>query len=1003
MNDFVIRQGTLTRYTGNESVIVVPCGVTKIGHDAFKNNSSLTTVTLPDGVSSLGSGAFESCSNLTQVTLPASLTTIGKDAFAYCGRLTQINFPDGLVSIGDLAFYHCSRLTKVTLPEKLTSLGRFVFEECSSLTQIDFPDGLKSIGEMAFWRCGSLAEVILPASLTRIDRSAFWDCRNLTQILVNRNCQALRSADGMLIQYGKMIHCPQGKSGSVTVPKGVSTIGEYAFYDCNSLTQIIFQDGLTAVEDHALMGCSCLTQITLPEGVLSIGDRAFDGCKSLERINLPESLRSIGERAFKNCDKLKQIVVPCGIEYIGCIGSSLRVCYKDGSVPPAIECFQGMKYDGPFSLPASQESADHFDSMIASGNYMFDRSVMSVYGYPITKVTVDTRIKAALYRIADKKIPIADELKPIIVEFLEARLPKTIRIVESKEDPSHVYALVDAGVINEANVAKVKKLLKASTVAGIRDLADTIERQVGEKKVLAKEVDTGGEYAALVKQYYSLDFFLIPKILKKDGTPLGATETCMLLTDEIELAHNYAGENVPTPKYKVSVFNEKVSEILESVDTDSLQDCLLQLARNHLGATFRVIKRDYLAYPICRFANEEVMETVCKLALGLESKGSFSPFDNFRKAVCYSTTREALVFAEKFGRLDYYASLRGTDEDTIRDKYFSNVGLNESGEKQYFLGAQTVTIRLQPDFSYEIENETGKRIKSIPKRKSDSELYAKATDDFTRTKKETRNIVKRRCGVLFDDFLSGAKKTSTSWQNMYQASAIMRQIMSTIVWEQEMHTFMMTAEGPIDSYGCPYTIGDEEILVAHPMEMKRDDLHRWQRYLTAKNLKQPFEQMWEPVIDPRTITEDRYEGEKVPVFYFMNREKHGIYFRNEDFSELSVGLKDCSLECERTVWRRHEIERDDTFTLGKFRINGKYTRRANHIVSLLDRWTIVGRLVKDDVSVRDSLESYTLAQIMSFIDLTTKNNCPNCTAMLLEYKHAKYPDVDPMAEFTLDW
>lgn len=100
--------------------------------------------------------------------------------------------------------------------------------------------------------------------------------------------------------------------------------------------------------------------------------------------------------------------------------------------------------------------------------------------------------------------------------------------------------------------------------------------------------------------------------------------------------------------------------------------------------------------------------------------------------------------------------------------------------------------------------------------------------------------------------------------------------------------------------------------------------------------------------------------------------------------------------------RRHSIGPDETFTLGEFRIHKKYTRQVNHIVSLLDRWTVAGRMLKDDVSVRDYLDGFTAAQIMEFIRLTSENNCPNCAAMLLQYRQEHYPEFAPMAEFTLE-
>ncbi len=138
------------------------------------------------------------------------------------------------------------------------------------------------------------------------------------------------------------------------------------------------------------------------------------------------------------------------------------------------------------------------------------------------------------------------------------------------------------------------------------------------------------------------------------------------------------------------------------------------------------------------------------------------------------------------------------------------------------------------------------------------------------------------------------------------------------------------------------------------------------------------------------------------MFRFMHMEKHGITFYDEDFhDQINFRLEGCSIGYKRTNWHRHEIAKDETFTLGEFSFD-KYARQVNHIVALLDRWTAVGRILKDDVSVREVLVSFTAAQIMEFIRLATENNCPNCTAMLLDYKQQHFHDIDPLAEFTLE-
>lgn len=139
----------------------------------------------------------------------------------------------------------------------------------------------------------------------------------------------------------------------------------------------------------------------------------------------------------------------------------------------------------------------------------------------------------------------------------------------------------------------------------------------------------------------------------------------------------------------------------------------------------------------------------------------------------------------------------------------------------------------------------------------------------------------------------------------------------------------------------------------------------------------------------------------MPVYRFKGQ--YGIYFDfNIGCSELELNFADCDLEFENvSAVERHYLNLDGTLKLGKFTFE-KYTRTVNHIVSLLDKWTIIGRILKDDASIVPLLDGATLAQIMEYTNLAIENNRTNVTAELLNYKNEHFPDFDPLAEFTLE-
>ena len=98
---------------------------------------------------------------------------------------------------------------------------------------------------------------------------------------------------------------------------GITSIRNYAFRSCTSLTSITIPEGVTSIGASAFSGCTLLTSITIPEGVTSIGNYAFSGCRSLTSITIPEGVTSIGEYVFWGCTSLTSITIPEGVTSIG--------------------------------------------------------------------------------------------------------------------------------------------------------------------------------------------------------------------------------------------------------------------------------------------------------------------------------------------------------------------------------------------------------------------------------------------------------------------------------------------------------------------------------------------------------------------------------------------------------------------------------------------------------------------------------------------------------------
>ncbi|ORX72571.1 hypothetical protein BCR32DRAFT_330035 [Anaeromyces robustus] len=95
---------------------------------------------------------------------------------------------------------------------------------------------------------------------------------------------------------------------SVEIKNGVTTVGQFSFYNCSSITNVIIPNTVVSINSGSFLKCKSLTSITIPDFVTLIGKEAFGSCSSLTSVIIGESVNTIESYAFEFCDNIETFV-----------------------------------------------------------------------------------------------------------------------------------------------------------------------------------------------------------------------------------------------------------------------------------------------------------------------------------------------------------------------------------------------------------------------------------------------------------------------------------------------------------------------------------------------------------------------------------------------------------------------------------------------------------------------------------------------------------------------
>ena len=308
-------------------------GVTKIDDFCFSICESLKTVDLPDGLDEISWGCFSS-SALQTIEIPEGVRTIDSYAFADCADLREISIPNTVKVMEQHCLRGTESLKTVDLPDGLNETGWGMFQH-GGLQYIELPEGMTKVAEYTFCECDSLETVIIPDTVRYMEDYCFRDCDSLTTVdlpgklaylswgmFQDSALQTLVIPDSVSFTEDYVFaHCDDLRS--LTYPEGRFTFGDYAFAYCDGPETFDLPAGLTDLSWGMFTG-STLAYIDIPESVSKVEDYAFSNCDYLTEVVFPDGISVMGDYVFRDCDGIESVHLPTALKRIpwGCFWNS---------------------------------------------------------------------------------------------------------------------------------------------------------------------------------------------------------------------------------------------------------------------------------------------------------------------------------------------------------------------------------------------------------------------------------------------------------------------------------------------------------------------------------------------------------------------------------------------------------------------------------------------------------------------------------------------------------
>ena len=316
-------------YNDKIKYLTIEPGITAIGDYAFYGLGYVEYTKIPEGVTSIGDYAFDICLSMESIYIPYGVKAIGDCAFGGCVKLSKVELPYGVTSIGSHAFAWTG-IEKIVIPATVSSIGDYAFQNCPNLTSIynlattpqtinanvfDYVDKSKCALYVPDYADDNYNQPVwseferrMVGTYMSVENSGFHLSMDFAAGVLTLHGSGILPF-GVSFDYAsqimRMVADLFGNSQIIelSLPEGLSTIGEYFFEDLHALTSVAIPESVVMLKQHSFRNCYSLGTLIIPSATTIIEDYVFANCRSLKTVfNYAATPQLIDESVFYNVD-----------------------------------------------------------------------------------------------------------------------------------------------------------------------------------------------------------------------------------------------------------------------------------------------------------------------------------------------------------------------------------------------------------------------------------------------------------------------------------------------------------------------------------------------------------------------------------------------------------------------------------------------------------------------------------------------------------------------------